>query len=414
MNKLIYNYKGLPKGMYILFFAQVINRLGDFVMPFLALYLTQKIGMTSVAAGIIVTVSSIITIPASMIGGKIADKFGRKKSYMYSQFISAAALIPCAVTKNPHITVVCLLISTFFNGFIRPAFTAMMTDILSPKQRQAGFSLQYLGINVGVSIGPIIAGFLFNNLLPMLFLGDALTSFLALILVWRNIEETKPSHITKSNNDNNLSEKAEMGNVFQMLYKRPHICFFMIISIAYSFTYSQHNFALPITLKGIYGNDSSRIFGLLMSVNAITVLVLTVFITALTKKKHPLTNMIAVGILYAIGFGMIGHISSFSAFVLSTVIWTAGEILSSISSGVYIANNSPSNYRGRLSGISSVGWGIGSAVSTSISGVYIQANGYKSIWTLTLFVALVSAALMFLVKVFSIKLENKKVPESLI
>lgn len=383
-------------------------------MPFLALYLTQKIGMTSVAAGIIVTVSSIITIPASMIGGKIADKFGRKKSYMYSQFISAAALIPCAVTKNPHITVVCLLISTFFNGFIRPAFTAMMTDILSPKQRQAGFSLQYLGINVGVSIGPIIAGFLFNNLLPMLFLGDALTSFLALILVWRNIEETKPSHITKSNNDNNFSEKAEMGNVFQMLYKRPHICLFMIISIAYSFTYSQHNFALPITLKGIYGNDSSRIFGLLMSVNAITVLVLTVFITALTKKKHPLTNMIAVGILYAIGFGMIGHISSFSAFVLSTVIWTAGEILSSISSGVYIANNSPSNYRGRLSGISSVGWGIGSAVSTSISGVYIQANGYKSIWTLTLFVALVSAALMFLVKVFSIKLENKKVPESLI
>ncbi|SMC27978.1 Predicted arabinose efflux permease, MFS family [Clostridium acidisoli DSM 12555] len=414
MNKLIYNYKGLPKGMYILFFAQVINRLGDFVMPFLALYLTQKIGMTSVAAGIIVTVSSIITIPASMIGGKIADKFGRKKSYMYSQFISAAALIPCAVTKDPHITVVCLLISTFFNGFIRPAFTAMMTDILSPKQRQAGFSLQYLGINVGVSIGPIIAGFLFNNLLPMLFLGDALTSFLALILVWRNIEETKPSHITKSNNDNNFSEKAEMGNVFQMLYKRPHICFFMIISIAYSFTYSQHNFALPITLKGIYGNDSSRIFGLLMSVNAITVLVLTVFITALTKKKHPLTNMIAVGILYAIGFGMIGHISSFSAFVLSTVIWTAGEILSSISSGVYIANNSPSNYRGRLSGISSVGWGIGSAVSTSISGVYIQANGYKSIWTLTLFVALVSAALMFLVKVFSIKLENKKVPESLV
>lgn len=414
MNKLIYNYKGLPKGMYILFFAQVINRLGDFVMPFLALYLTQKIGMTSVAAGIIVTVSSIITIPASMIGGKIADKFGRKKSYMYSQFISAAALIPCAVTKDPHITVVCLLISTFFNGFIRPAFTAMMTDILSPKQRQAGFSLQYLGINVGVSIGPIIAGFLFNNLLPMLFLGDALTSFLALILVWRNIEETKPSHITKSNNDNNFSEKAEMGNVFQMLYKRPHICFFMIISIAYSFTYSQHNFALPITLKGIYGNDSSRIFGLLMSVNAITVLVLTVFITALTKKKHPLTNMIAVGILYAVGFGMIGHISSFSAFVLSTVIWTAGEILSSISSGVYIANNSPSNYRGRLSGISSVGWGIGSAVSTSISGVYIQANGYKSIWTLTLFVALVSAALMFLVKVFSIKLENKKVPESLI
>lgn len=414
MNKLIYNYKGLPKGMYVLFFAQVINRLGDFVMPFLALYLTQKIGMTTVAAGIIVTISSIIIIPASMIGGKTADKFGRKKSYMYAQFLSAAALIPCAMTKNPHITIICLLVSTFFNGFIRPAFRSMMTDILSPRQRQAGFSLQYLGINVGVAIGPIIAGFLFDNMLPMLFLGDALTSFLALILVWKNIQETNPSSVEKITKEVNFAEKAEKGNVFQMLYKRPHICFFMIISIAYSFVYSQYNFALPLTLKGIYGNNSAHIYGLLMSANAITVLVLTVFITALTKKNHPLTNMIIVGILYAIGFGMISYISGFSFFILSTVIWTSGEILSSISSGVYIANNSPNNYRARLIGISSVGWAIGASVSTSLSGAYMQIHGYKSIWSLTFFIALISALLMFGVKIFSVRVEKNKTIESMI
>lgn len=222
--------------------------------------------MTTVAAGIIVTISSIIIIiiPASMIGGKIADKFGRKKSYMYAQFLSAAFLVPCAMTKNAHITIVCLLVSTFFNGFIRPAFRSMMTDILPPKQRQAGFSLQYLCINVGV----------------------------------------------------------------------------------------------------------------------------------------------------AIGFGMISFISGFSLFVLSTVIWTAGEIISSISSGVYISNNSPNNYRARLIAISSVGWAIGASVSTSLSGAYIQIHGYKSIWILTFFIALISALLMFVVKIFSVRVEKKKLTES--
>lgn len=403
MNKLIYNYKGLPKGMYVLFFAQVINRLGDFVMPFLSLYLTQKMGMSAIETGIIVTISSIITIPASMIGGKIADKFGRKKSYLYSQFISAIVLLPCAVFNDAKISVTCLLISTFFNGFIRPAFTAIMTDILPPKQRQAGFSLQYLGINIGVSVGPIIAGFLFNNFLPMLFIGDAVTSFLALILVWKNIEESMPSKSKKA--EENHLEKAEKGNTLKMLWKRPHLCLFLLISIGYSFAYSQHNFALPITLKALYGNRSSNLFGLIMSANAITVLVLTVFITALTKKNHPLTNMIIVGILYAVGFGMIAYIKTFPMFIVSTVIWTIGEILSSISQGVYVANNSPSNFRARLSAISSVTWGIGASVSTLLSGSYIQIAGYKSIWIVTFFIAIGAAALMILVKMFSMKVE---------
>ncbi|NRZ45918.1 MFS family permease [Clostridium beijerinckii] len=64
------------------------------------------------------------------------------------------------------------MISTFFNGFVRPAFQSMIQDILSKEERQAGFSLNYLAINAGVAIGPIIAGFLFNNLLPLLFLGE--------------------------------------------------------------------------------------------------------------------------------------------------------------------------------------------------------------------------------------------------
>lgn len=176
MKDFINNYKGLPKEMYVICFATLINRLGDFVVPFLALYLTQKIGMTVGATGVIVTLSSVVGIPASILGGKISDMFGRKKIYTYAQSIAAVTLIPCAFTQNVSITIICLLASTFFNGFVRPAFQSMIQDILSKKERQAGFSLNYLAINAGVAIGPIIAGFLFNNLLPMLFLGDALTS----------------------------------------------------------------------------------------------------------------------------------------------------------------------------------------------------------------------------------------------
>ncbi|MDT8718824.1 MFS transporter [Clostridium sp. 19966] len=406
MKKLIESYRGLPKEMYAMCFAKLINSLGDFVVPFLALYLTQKIGMSTAASGIIVTIASVIVIPASIIGGKVADDLGRKKVYIYAQTISAAALIPCAFSKSALVSVTCLLISTFFNGFVRPAFNSIVTDILPADQRQTGFSLQYLSINVGVSIGPIIAGFLFNNLLPMLFIGDALTSFIAVFSVWKYVRETNPEASEKI--VESKAEKREEGNMLEMLCKRPHLCLFFLINIAYAFIYSQHRFSLPLTLNSVFKNNGAHMFGYVMSVNAITVLALSVFVGAITKKNHPLSNLVLAGIAYSIGFGMLAFVSNFSFFILSTVIWTTGEILSTINSGVYLANNSPSNYRARLNAVSSIGWAIGAASSTSFSGAYMGAYGYRSIWTLVIIISLISASFMFLLKLYSKRVEKKQ------
>ncbi|WP_271814840.1 MFS transporter [Clostridium beijerinckii] len=410
MKDFINNYKGLPKEMYVICFATLINRLGDFVVPFLALYLTQKIGMTAAATGVIVTLSSVVGIPASILGGKISDMFGRKKIYTYAQSIAAVTLIPCAFTKSVSITIMCLLISTFFNGFVRPAFQSMIQDILSKEERQAGFSLNYLAINAGVAIGPIIAGFLFNNLLPLLFLGDTLTSLIAVFLVWKNIKETYP--INSKLKVESKAEIAEKGNTFQMLWKRPALSLFLVLYMVYNFIYAQHKFSLPITLNAQFNNESAKLLGYIMSINAVTVLVLTIFIGFITKRNHQLTNMAFTGILYAIGFGMIGYIDNFNFFIISTIIWTLGEILSSISSGVYVANNSPSNYRARLNAIMNLGRFLGTALSTFFSGAYIQVYGYKTLWFLIFCISIISGILMFVLKIFSVKSELDNYTES--
>ncbi|OOP70413.1 MFS transporter [Clostridium beijerinckii] len=410
MKDFINNYKGLPKEMHVICFATLINRLGDFVVPFLALYLTQKIGMTAAATGVIVTLSSVVGIPASILGGKISDMFGRKKIYTYAQSIAAVTLIPCAFTKSVSITIMCLLISTFFNGFVRPAFQSMIQDILSKEERQAGFSLNYLAINAGVAIGPIIAGFLFNNLLPLLFLGDTLTSLIAVFLVWKNIKETY--QVNSKLKVESKAEIAEKGNTFQMLWKRPALSLFLVLYMVYNFIYAQHKFSLPITLNAQFNNESAKLLGYIMSINAVTVLVLTIFIGFITKRNHQLTNMAFTGILYAIGFGMIGYIDNFNFFIISTIIWTLGEILSSISSGVYVANNSPSNYRARLNAIMNLGRFLGTALSTFFSGAYIQVYGYKTLWFLIFFISIISGILMFVLKIFSVKSELDNYAES--
>ena len=401
MKNIIKTYMGLEKEVYILCSATLINRLGDFVVPFLTLFLTVKLNMSPVKSGVIVTCASLISIPSSLIGGKISDSIGRKKVYILGQGLSAVFLIICGLCKNHYLTIGLIFISTFFNGMVRPAFSALLIDHLPRDKRQEGMSLNYLCINIGVSIGPIIAGFLFNKFLPLLFIGDGITTLISVVLVFKTIEEKYHEHINEESE--NINEAREEGNIVQVLLKRPQLLMFFGLLLIYQFVYSQHKFTLPLTVNDALGNNGAEIFGYMMSVNALTVVFLTVFITTALKRYHHLICMVLSGIAFAIGFGMLSFTESMAGFFVSTFIWTLGEIMNSISIGVFVADNSPINYRARISAVQNIVYWIGSSLSTAIGGVLVSSCGLKNIWSGIFVIALVASGLMYFLKLYCVK-----------
>ena len=395
-------YKGLPKSIYIIFLAQVTNRFGDFVLPFLTLFLVKKMGLNYESAGFAVMLTALSSIPGSFAGGKIADHIGRRKSYIFFQLTAGIFLFFCAFVSNPQIIITLVCLSSFFNGGVRPIMSAIITDVLPAEKRQIGFSISYLGINLGAAIGPLVAGFLFNHYIPLIFIGDAITSLLAVILVALNIKETLPEY----NNSESITneEKSEEGNVFTVLLKRPKILIFLIINIFLSFTYTQNVFSLPIMLDYVFGSSGARNYGILISFNAITVVVMTIFITNKIRNWHPLSAIAMSGILSAIGFGMIMFIHSMPLYILSTLIWTIGEIMIVTNFGVYIANNTPQNFRARFNAVASLSFAIGTALGTSLMGKYMDILGVQAVWPLVFFLALLGAAGMYVLK---IKMEKR-------
>jgi MFS family permease len=391
-------YRGLPKSIYIFFVVQIVNRFGDFVVPFLTLYLTRKLGLSFATTGLIVMVASVVRIPGSLLGGITADQLGGRKVYILAQTIAGILLIPCAFLKNPSVIIICIILSTFFNGAVRPSISCIIADLLPPNKRQLGYSLNYLGINFGVALGPIVAGFLFNHSLPLLFIGDALTSFIAVGLVIMHVPEVNPvtleADITEEEND-------ESGNLVQVLFKRPRIIILLLISIIYSAVYMQHRFSLPIMLDYKFLAQGPEKFGLLMSINALTVIILTMWVANITKRFKPLTNMVIAGVLYAIGFGMIGEINTFSLFIISTVLWSLGEILMATNFGVYIVNNSPRSHRARFSALGNLSSATGGALGTSLMGLYIGFIGINSVWHFIFVISCISAILMSLLSIYS-------------
>ncbi len=156
--KMLNHYTKLPKSIYILFFARMVNSMGAFVYPFLTIYLTKTLLMDEGEAGFIVMLAVTAHLPGLVVGGRLADWLGRKKIFLLFQGLSAISLIPCAFLNNPFFIPRLLILSVFFLGAAQPATTAMTADLTNPSNRKAAFSLLYIGNNIGFAVGPLIAG----------------------------------------------------------------------------------------------------------------------------------------------------------------------------------------------------------------------------------------------------------------
>jgi MFS family permease len=395
--KFLRSYSGLDRSIYFLCLAQVVNSIGHFVHPFLTMFLTQKIGMDPVEAGSYVMLSAAAWVPGSLLGGKIADQFGRKRVLVLFQFLAAAALVPCAFLGVSRAIPWLLIGSSFLNGVAEPVNDAMITDLTVAQQRKGAFSLLYLAHNTGFALGPMIAGFLFNRYLAWIFLGDAITTGIAVILIALFIRESIPSEeqIADSFAEDRSEERAERGGLIKVLWKRPFLLAFMFIHIILSFVYSQTAFTLPLQLSAVFSEGGPRWYGTIMSFNALVVIVLTTFAIHSTERIKPALTVAIASLFYAVGFGMIGLVRTVALLLLSTLIWTIGEILEATNTSAYVANHAPITHRGRINAIAPVIMWSGFGLGPPLSAQFIERFSLARIWPLCFLLSVLAAVLLF-------------------
>ena len=401
-------YRGLPSSLYMLFFATIINSMGMFVFPFLTLYLTGRLGMSQEKAGFFIMMLYLVYGPASLIGGKLADSFGRKKLMVIAQFLSGLCYIPCgfpAVGSNIRWF---LLASVFFDGLTDPARSAMMTDLTSSENRRPAFSLIYLGHNLGFAVGMLLAGFLFENYTSWLFWGNAIAIFAAITLVGLKVPETKPSRgqIEKSFGTGRQDE-AHRGNIIQALLSRPNLIIFTLLTGLYGFVYAQHRFILPLQTKEFFGARGSVIYGTLMTLNAVMVILLSTPIMTITQRWKPINAVAFSGFLFALGFGFIGFRPSVMLMYVTTAIWTLGEIVNATNEGTYVANNTPISHRARFQAFLPLLGGIGWTISPPIVGSFTDHFGLRMAWPILGAIAVLAGLSIFYLGLME-KRANKK------
>ncbi|HPE89089.1 MAG TPA: MFS transporter [Spirochaetia bacterium] len=381
LEKTIAPYRGLPRSVYTLFVATVVNGAGIFVFPFMALILTRRFGLSEKETGDIVFLTTVAYVPGTLLGGRLADRFGRKRVQMVSQFLCGALFIPCGFLNDPYLIAGFIIASVFFDGVTDPARTAMSMDVTTPENRQGAFSLIYLGHNLGFAVGQIIAGFLFASAPSWMFWGNAMAVGASLLLVGLFLPESRPSDDEqKASLETDSSEKAHEGNLWSALRSRPSLLVFAVLTTFYGFSYAQHRFTMPLQATSLFGDSGARLYGLMMTLNAVCVVALTTPLVALTKRFRPIFNVAAAGVLYAVGFGVLAFARSPWLFFASTALWTVGEIVQATNESVYVSNHTPMSHRGRFNAVLPLISGLGFSLSTPIAGRIADRSGLPAVW----------------------------------
>ena len=162
-----YSFFGHPRGLSTLFFTEMWERFSYYGMrAFLILYMVHVLKFDDVHAGSVYGTYVGSVWAAAIFGGIIADRWlGQYRSVLWGGIIIALGHFTLAFHPLPFFYAGLSLI-VVGTGLLKPNVSGIVGSLYEKDdtRRDAGFSLFYMGINLGATIGPIIAGYFAQNI----------------------------------------------------------------------------------------------------------------------------------------------------------------------------------------------------------------------------------------------------------
>lgn len=382
--------KGLPHDMWALFFTSLINRSGTMVIPFLALYLTKKIGVSPAEAGSALLVYGAAAFIAAPLTGKLSDKLGSLKIMKFALFGSGIIFFLYSFITNYYLILFASFVLAAVNESFRPANLSLITDIVTPSQRRMAFALNRLAINAGMSIGPVIGGFLTLLDFHYLFYANALASIVAGIY----LSSVKWSSLSSEESDEIIADISKIK--LSVLSDRKYL-FFLFAIIPANLVFFQQLGALPLYIVNNLGYSTAA-FGLFNAINTVLIIIVEVPLNN-WMNDTPYKRSLFIGALLAgIGFGGFAIATTTLTLAAAIIVFTFGEMIYFPTTAAYTSEIAPAERRGEYMGYYQMTFSFAFSAGPWLGTVVYQHYGPVILWSGALVFGLITAALMFFVK----------------
>lgn len=374
------NLRALPRGAWILFFGTFLNKFGTFVLPFLAIYMT-RLGYSAAESGLAIAAYGVGTLVACLLGGYLADRIGRRKTIVFSMFSAAVVMLCLSQARGLPMILILSALAGLAGELYRPASSALLADLVPSGQRVTAFAAYRMAFNAGWAFGPATAGLLAKHSFLWLFIGDAATSVLYGIVAWLAL----PAGLRGARSSNALKETIHVLRTDPRLRQ----VVFAALAVGLVFVQAFSTMSLEITRSGF----SPSVYGLVISLNGVLVVLCELPLTTITKHYAP-RRVIALGFLL-IGAGFCSNVlhRTLPLLLVTTSLFTLGEMISMPVLGAYVADLAPADQRGLYMGTYGMIWAVAFVFGPSLGMVLFSFN-HLLLWVACGAMGLVAAAII--------------------
>lgn len=372
-------FSGLPSGIWALAFVLFVHRSGTMVLPFLSLHLKDHVGLSAAHAALLLSLFGLGSVLGSLLGGRLTQRFGAIR-VMVSMLLATAPLYLVLLAANsvPMVAVAIFMLS-LIGDTVRPAAMTATADLCAPHEMSRAFALIRLAINLGMSIGPAAAGFLYREHFSWIFVIDAVSCVLAAGLVALLFGWVRDPVVNAATPP---SQPLSGPSCWQDLGFLAVLSLFGLTMIVFLQTLTVY----PIYLREQCGLSEAAI-GLLFSINTVLIVVCEMVLIASVDRFRRLP-IIGLGcVLICLGFGAL-PLSHATVFVAATVVvWTMGEMLSMPLLTTWIGERAPVGRRGEYMGASTAMFSV-SWVLAPLFGGAMYALHPNAVWIASLGLAI--------------------------
>ncbi|GGO11757.1 MFS transporter [Micromonospora parathelypteridis] len=368
---------GLPATFWYLWAGLLINRAGAFAMLFLSLYLTDVRGASVGLAGTVVGAYGAGGAAGVLLGGVLADRWGRRATLLAAHLVTAGLMVALAYSRPLLLIAVLSALIGVVHSMPSPAFVAAIVDVVPAERRSRAFNLQFWAFNLGMAVASLLAGVLAEASFTALFLVDAgATLAAAAVIGWKvpeTLRLTTPAvDLQPAAPSAPKSTRTRRPGLHTALTDRTFLVFVGLTFVLAVLT-MQTSTIMPLAMSADGLGPSS--YGLVVALGGALIVVGQLFVPRLIDRHRKDVVLAASTALLALGFGVLAVADELAIYLGAAAVWTVGSMLAAPPNAQINADLAPPQLRARYQSVFYLTFPAAAFVAPTLGGLSLQHLG---------------------------------------
>lgn len=350
-----------------------INTMGNsFLWPLHTIYMHEHLGQTLTMAGFVLMINAGTGVIGNLLGGYLFDRIGGYKSIMFGIILSMISLVLLTFWHGWPEYIWFVAILGFSGGIIFPSMYALVGSVWPEGGRKA-FNAIYLSQNLGVALGPAVAGLVADHNINNIFLANLLTYVLFLVVAgvyYRKMGLAPNINASVLKSSKKIKQKAPF---YALLIVTIGYMFTWVAYVQWTSTISTHVLDLGITLKQ---------YSLLWTINGALILAAQPLIKPIINRlEHKIKTQMILGIaIFMASFVVVSYAEDYTMFIVAMVILTLGEVFIWPAVPTLAGQLAPKGREGFYQGIVNSMATIGRMIGPLAGGILVDVYGIQAMF----------------------------------